>query len=77
MTQAPPAKQASPHSADDERFMRAALEEALGLKFEGRAHSGIDDARNIARVALTLLHRGAVVGPTSEVCSWLLVAFSN
>lgn len=34
----------------------------------GSAHSGIDDARNIARVLLALLHRGAVAaGPSSEV----------
>lgn len=33
MTQAPPAKQASPHSADDERFMRAAI--ALGRRWQG------------------------------------------
>jgi len=34
----------------------------------GTAHSGIDDARNIARVLLALLHRGAVAaGPSSEV----------
>ena len=30
----------------------------LGLKLEGRHHSGIDDARNIAQVALNLMHNG-------------------
>ena len=30
----------------------------LGLKFEGRQHSGIADARNIARIAVGLLERG-------------------
>jgi 3'-5' exoribonuclease 1 len=30
----------------------------LGLKFEGRQHSGIADARNIARIASGLIQRG-------------------
>lgn len=29
--------------------------ESLGLKFEGREHSGIDDAKNIARVVVQLI----------------------
>ena len=31
----------------------------LGLKFEGRPHCGIDDARNIARITQMLLKDGA------------------
>lgn len=31
--------------------------EQLGLRFEGRPHSGIDDTRNIARVVIALLDR--------------------
>lgn len=31
-----------------------------GLELEGRHHSGIDDARNIAKVALKLLEHGFV-----------------
>ena len=30
----------------------------LGLTFSGRAHRGIDDAKNIARIAIQLLHDG-------------------
>lgn len=32
----------------------------LGLEFEGRKHSGIDDARNIARIALELSKRVSI-----------------
>ena len=35
--------------------------ENLEYEFEGQPHSGIDDARNIARVALRLLHDGAIM----------------
>ena len=31
----------------------------LGLKFEGRPHSGIDDARNITRILIELIKDGA------------------
>jgi len=31
----------------------------LGLSFEGKPHSGLDDAKNISAVALRLLHDGA------------------
>uniref|UniRef100_A0A914US44 SAP domain-containing protein n=1 Tax=Plectus sambesii TaxID=2011161 RepID=A0A914US44_9BILA len=31
---------------------------ALGMKFEGREHSGIDDARNIARIVIYMLQHG-------------------
>lgn len=30
----------------------------LGLKYEGRPHSGLDDSRNIARIALRMLQDG-------------------
>lgn len=30
----------------------------LGLELDGRHHSGIDDARNIAKCALTLMKYG-------------------
>ncbi|KAJ3380171.1 3'-5' exoribonuclease 1 [Entophlyctis sp. JEL0112] len=33
----------------------------LGLEFEGRAHSGIDDARNIARIVLRMMADGCVI----------------
>ena len=33
--------------------------ERQGMRFEGRLHSGIDDTRNIARIALRLCGDGA------------------
>lgn len=32
--------------------------EKLGLQYEGRPHCGLDDARNIARIALRMLQDG-------------------
>lgn len=32
--------------------------DAIGLTFEGRPHSGIDDAKNIARIAIEMVRRG-------------------
>ena len=37
---------------------------ALGIEFEGRLHSGIDDCRNLRRVLTTLIERGASLTPT-------------
>ncbi|KAI8828500.1 ribonuclease H-like domain-containing protein [Chytridium lagenaria] len=34
----------------------------LDMTFQGREHSGIDDARNIARIALKMMEDGAVFG---------------
>ena len=36
----------------------------LGLRLEGRHHSGIDDTRNIARIVAALAGRGAIIGVT-------------
>ena len=36
----------------------ASMLENLGMTFEGRQHSGIDDARNIARIALCMMKDG-------------------
>lgn len=33
--------------------------ENLGMSFEGRPHSGIDDARNIARILVKMIKDGA------------------
>jgi inhibitor of KinA sporulation pathway (predicted exonuclease) len=38
----------------------------LGLKFEGRLHSGIDDAKNIARVFMRFIEDGHVVSRTDR-----------
>jgi hypothetical protein len=40
--------------------------EAAGLKWEGRAHSGLDDARNEARLAGLLMTRGVKFTVTGE-----------
>lgn len=40
--------------------LRGAVE-AAGLTWQGRPHSGLDDARNTARLALALIARGAVL----------------
>jgi inhibitor of KinA sporulation pathway (predicted exonuclease) len=36
------------------------------LKFEGREHAGIDDARNIARILIQLAKRGAPLDINKE-----------
>ncbi|MCB9751463.1 MAG: exonuclease domain-containing protein [Myxococcales bacterium] len=41
----------------------------LGLALEGRHHRGIDDCRNIARIALALHERGASFRPTSQLAA--------
>ena len=33
----------------------------LGMKFEGRPHSGIDDARNIARILQKMIQDGCEI----------------
>lgn len=38
--------------------------EAAGLQWEGRAHSGLDDARNTAKLAAQLIRMGAVIDVT-------------
>ena len=45
----------------------AAMLATLGLEPEGRLHSGIDDARNIARIVRALVQRGAVMRPNWRV----------
>lgn len=39
----------------------------VGLKFEGRPHCGQDDTRNIARLAIELMHRGCIFNFTSVI----------
>uniref|UniRef100_UPI00358F9423 3'-5' exonuclease eri-1-like isoform X1 n=2 Tax=Myxine glutinosa TaxID=7769 RepID=UPI00358F9423 len=41
--------------------------EGLGLQFEGRPHSGLDDAKNIARIALALADRGCQLQPNEAL----------
>ncbi|KAJ3066184.1 3'-5' exoribonuclease 1, partial [Rhizoclosmatium hyalinum] len=38
----------------------------LGMQFEGREHSGIDDTRNIARIVLRLMDEGCVFDSTKS-----------
>ncbi|KAK7465482.1 hypothetical protein VKT23_005460 [Stygiomarasmius scandens] len=40
---------------------------ALGLDFQGRLHSGIDDTRNISRVVIELARRGVKLQPNLTV----------
>merc|ERR1711915_964383 len=39
----------------------------LGLSFDGQPHSGLDDAKNIATVALRLLQDGASLSPNEKL----------
>jgi hypothetical protein len=39
----------------------------LGMEFEGREHSGIDDTRNIARIAIQLLKDGSALQPNDSI----------
>merc|ERR1712142_766372 len=39
----------------------------LGLPFEGQPHSGLDDAKNIATVAMRLLQDGALLTPNEKM----------
>lgn len=41
----------------------------LGLKFVGKQHSGIDDSKNIARIAIQLMKRGAKLKVNSKMSS--------
>ena len=43
--------------------------DTLGLKFEGRPHQGIDDSRNIARIALRMLRDDAILNPNERMHS--------
>lgn len=50
------------------RFPRSMAEmlSSTGLKHEGRPHSGIDDARNVARLAMKMAAAGHIFSPTSS-----------
>jgi inhibitor of KinA sporulation pathway (predicted exonuclease) len=50
--------------------------EALGLELVGRHHRGIDDCRNIARIAQALAARGALFEETSQLSRKQLVRLS-
>lgn len=45
------------------KFSMPMMLRRLGLELVGRHHSGIDDARNITRIAIELIRRGAVFEP--------------
>ncbi len=34
---------------------------SLGMEFEGREHSGMDDAKNISRVVVQLIKDGGII----------------
>jgi inhibitor of KinA sporulation pathway (predicted exonuclease) len=39
----------------------------LGLQFEGRHHSGIDDSKNISNVVVDLIKKGFVLETTTSI----------
>lgn len=43
--------------------------EHLGMKFEGRAHSGLDDAKNIAQLLLRMITDGADININERISS--------
>lgn len=43
------------HRVKDKRFGHKRAMAIAGLKWEGRHHSGVDDAKNLARLAMTML----------------------
>ncbi|KAI8607494.1 ribonuclease H-like domain-containing protein, partial [Chytriomyces sp. MP71] len=49
---------------EGKRANLAGMLSLLGMEFEGREHCGMDDARNIARIAVRLMERGVVFGET-------------
>lgn len=53
--------------AKEESISLAAMLDATGLQFEGRQHSGIDDARNIARMSAKLLGEGVQLIPNMSI----------
>ncbi|KAM9845855.1 3'-5' exoribonuclease 1 [Aulostomus maculatus] len=48
--------------------------ENLGLKYEGRPHSGLDDSRNIARIALRMLQDGCQLRVNERIHAGQLLA---
>lgn len=48
--------------------------EVSGLRWMGRAHCGLDDAKNTARLALELMRRGTILKVTGSLESQALVA---
>jgi hypothetical protein len=61
-TDTPPQPNSLPHAPRQRHYKRSGnlprCVAAAGLKWEGRAHSGLDDARNEARLAAHLMCRG-------------------
>ena len=49
--------------------------ENLGLTFEGREHSGIDDTKNIARVIVQLIKDGCILKYNRFISNDLLQQF--
>lgn len=48
-----------------------AMLEVLGMQFQGQVHSGIDDARNIARIVIALMTRGCNFVHSSHAIDWV------
>ncbi|NXR13672.1 ERI1 exoribonuclease, partial [Semnornis frantzii] len=39
--------------------------EKLGMNYDGRPHSGLDDSKNIARIAVRIMHAGQLMTVSS------------
>lgn len=49
----------------------------VGLEFEGQPHSGLDDAKNIARVLLRLIADRAFVRVNEKIIIKVMLSHSN
>ena len=48
--------------------------ENLGMRFEGRPHSGIDDARNIAKILVKMIHDGLDPKVNDDIVNQQMIA---
>lgn len=51
--------------------------EHLGMTFEGRAHSGLDDAKNIAQLLLRMIKDGADINVNERISATSMKKLSN
>lgn len=50
--------------------------EKLGMDYEGRPHSGLDDSKNIARIAIRMLQDGCELRVNERLHGGLLLTVS-
>ena len=51
--------------------------EKLGMRYEGRPHSGLDDSRNIARIAVRMLKDGCQLRVNERMHAGQLLSVPN